>query len=190
ITTTETETIKTETETIKTETKTTDRVAKNSSNMHLKLKVIGFFLVAFVLVSCDSNKVFDQYIEVENANWKKENVAKFSVNIDDTTNAHNLYINIRNRGDYAYSNLYLFVKIEGPDGNFSVDTVNCTLADKSGKWLGKGIGDLFDYNVPYIGGFKFAKAGTYNFSLEQAMRVENGLEGISDVGLRIEKLDK
>ncbi|HRN42503.1 MAG TPA: hypothetical protein PK649_10595 [Vicingus sp.] len=41
-----------------------------------------------------------------------------------------------------------------------------------------------------MGGFKFAKSGTYNFSLEQAMRVENGLEGISDVGLRIEKLDK
>ncbi len=162
-------------------------MVKNSLNINFKSKVIGLFLIAFVLISCDSNKVFDQYIEVEDANWKKENIAKFSVNIEDTTNAHNLYINIRNKGDYAYSNLYLFVKIEGPDGNFSIDTVNCTLADKSGKWLGKGIGDLYDYNVPYIGGFKFAKSGTYNFSFEQAMRVENGLDGISDIGLRIEK---
>jgi len=164
-------------------------VANNFININSFTKVATLVAVSFFLISCDSNKVFDQYIEVENANWKKENVAKFSVNIEDTTSAHNLYINIRNKGDYAFSNLYLFVKIEGPDGNFSIDTVNCTLADKSGKWLGKGIGDLFDYNVPYIGGFKFAKSGTYNFSLEQAMRVENGLEGISDVGLRIEKLD-
>jgi gliding motility-associated lipoprotein GldH len=164
-------------------------VVKNSLNINFKSKVIGLFLIAFVLISCDSNKVFDQYIEVENANWKKENVAKFAVDIIDTTNAHNLYINVRNKGNYAYSNLYLFVKIEGPDGNFSVDTVNCTLADKSGKWLGKGIGDLFDLRVPYYGGFKFAKKGTYQFSLEQAMRVENGLEGITDIGLRIEKIN-
>ena len=139
------------------------------------------------MISCDSNKVFDQYIEVENATWKRENIAKFSIDITDTTNAHNLYINVRNKGNYPYSNLYMFVKIEGPDGNFSIDTVNCILADKSGKWLGNGIGDLWDVKVPYIGGFKFAKSGNYEFSFEQAMRVENGLEGITDIGLRIER---
>lgn len=159
---------------------------KISSNLLLK-NPITIVLIALLLLSCDSNKVFDQYIEVENSTWKKENVAKFTVNITDTTNAHNLYINIRNKGSYAFSNLYLFVKIEGPDGNFSLDTVNCTLADKGGKWLGKGIGDLWDVKVPYIGGFKFAKSGDYQFSFEQAMRVENGLEGITDVGLRIER---
>ncbi|MCB9175169.1 MAG: gliding motility lipoprotein GldH [Flavobacteriales bacterium] len=147
------------------------------------------FLLALLLFSCDSNKVFDQYIEVENGDWKRENVAKFTVNISDTTSAHNLYINVRNKGNYPFSNLYMFVKIEGPDGNFSIDTVNCTLADKSGKWLGKGIGDLWDVKVPYIGGFKFAHSGEYQFSFEQAMRVENGLQGISDIGLRIERKD-
>jgi gliding motility-associated lipoprotein GldH len=68
-----------------------------------------------------------------------------------------------------------------------IDTVNCKLADNSGKWLGKGIGDLWDLQIPYIGGFKFAQKGKYTVSLEQAMRVENGLEGITDVGLRVEK---
>lgn len=147
----------------------------------------SIFGLLLFLISCDSNKVFDQYMEVENATWKRENIAKFSVDIKDTTAAHNLYINVRNKGNYPYSNLYLFIKIEGPDGNFSVDTVNCILADKSGKWLGKGIGDLWDVQVPYIGGFKFAKSGEYQFSFEQAMRVENGLEGITDIGLRIER---
>lgn len=155
-----------------------------SKSFGLRSSVFGLFLF---LISCDSNKVFDQYMEVENATWKRENIAKFSVDIKDTTTTHNLYINLRNKGNYPYSNLYLFVKIEGPDGNFSIDTVNCILADKSGKWLGKGIGDLWDLQVPYIGGFKFAKSGEYQFSFEQAMRVENGLEGITDIGLRIER---
>lgn len=147
----------------------------------------GFLFFSFFLFSCDGNKVFEQYIEVENGVWKRENIAKFTVDIQDTTTFHNLYINVRNKGNYPYSNLYLFVTIQGPDGSQQTDTVNCVLADKRGKWLGKGIGDLWDLKLPYIGGFKFAQSGNYIFSYEQAMRVENGLKGISDVGLRIEK---
>lgn len=154
-----------------------------------KSKIFFLFLFALIFASCDGNKVFEQYIEVENGVWQKENLAKFKVNIVDTTNAHNLYINIRNKGDYAFSNLYLFVTIQGPEGGSSTDTVNCVLADKRGKWLGKGIGDLWDLRLPYIGGFKFAKPGDYVFTFEQAMRVENGLEGITDLGLRIERKD-
>tara|TARA_R110001592_G_scaffold61993_1_gene189420 strand:- start:2904 stop:3407 length:504 start_codon:yes stop_codon:yes gene_type:complete len=146
-------------------------------------------LVCLFLFSCDSNKMFEQYVEVENGVWKKENLAKFTVDVTDTTNAHNLYINVRNKGDYPYSNLYLFVTIQGPDGGSSTDTVNCVLADKRGKWLGKGIGDLWDLRLPYIGGFKFAQSGKYTFTYEQAMRVENGVEGIADLGLRIERKD-
>jgi len=86
-----------------------------------------------------------------------------------------------------YSNLYLFVTIKGPDGNKQRDTVNCMLADKRGQWLGKGIGDLWDLKIPYIGDFKFAQEGKYTVSFEQAMRVKNGLKGITDVGLRVEK---
>lgn len=152
--------------------------------------ILLLFLLVVGLLSCDSNKVFEEYIAVENGVWLKENVASFEFEAQDTITAHNLYINIRNKGNYAYSNLYLFVTLQGPNGNVLKDTVNCVLADNRGKWLGSGIGDLWDLRVPYIGDFKFAQTGNYVVTLEQAMRVENGLEGISDVGLRVEKADK
>ncbi|MGB0881565.1 MAG: gliding motility lipoprotein GldH [Vicingaceae bacterium] len=151
-----------------------------------KILAIIFLMVGFV--SCDSNKVFEEYIEVENANWKKENIASFQFEAKDTTAAHNLYINVRNTGTYAYSNIYLFVTMQGPNGGLLKDTVNCVLADNRGKWLGNGVGDLWDLRIPYVGGFKFAQSGKYTVSLEQAMRVENGLEGITDIGLRVEKV--
>ena len=150
-------------------------------------KITGFLALIFMIISCDSNKVFEEYIEVEDATWKKENVASFEFEAKDTVQAHNLYINIRNTGNYAYSNLYLFVTLQGPDGGLLKDTVNCILADNRGKWLGSGVGDLWDLQMPYIGGFKFAKKGKYIISYEQAMRVEKGLKGITDVGLRVEK---
>jgi gliding motility-associated lipoprotein GldH len=152
------------------------------------VKIVGFFFLGFSIISCDSNKVFEAYIEVENANWQKENVASFEFSAIDTTLAHNLYINVRNTGMYPYSNLYLFVTMQGPNGGVLKDTVNCILADNRGKWLGTGVGDLWDLKIPYVGGFKFAQAGSYIVSLEQGMRAENGLEGITDIGLRVEKV--
>jgi gliding motility-associated lipoprotein GldH len=149
-------------------------------------KILGIFFIALGLVSCDTNKVFEEYIEVENANWQKENVASFKFTTKDTVKAHNLYINVRNTGEYAFSNVYLFVTMQGPNGGLLKDTVNCVLADNRGKWLGKGVGDLWDLRIPYVGGFKFAQSGDYTVTLEQAMRVENGLNGITDVGLRVE----
>lgn len=151
-----------------------------------KAYYILIFILMIGLLSCDSNKVFDKYVEVENANWKKENVASFEFFAKDTTAAHNLYINVRNTGTYSYSNLYLFVTMQGPNGGLIKDTVNCILADNRGKWLGNGVGDLWDLRIPYVGGFKFAQSGSYIVKLEQAMRVENGLEGITDIGLRVE----
>lgn len=153
-------------------------------------KIVSMVFLFIVLLSCDSNKIYEEYIEVENANWQKENIASFEFEAKDTSTAHNLYINIRNTGDYPYSNLYLFVTMQGPNGGLLKDTVNCILADNRGKWLGKGIGDLWDLRIPYVGGFKFAQKGNYVVSFEQAMRVEDGLKGITDVGLRVETANK
>jgi gliding motility-associated lipoprotein GldH len=150
------------------------------------IKILGLSLLVVLISSCDSNKIFEEYIEVENANWKKENIASFEFNAKDTTTAHNLYINVRNTGAYSYSNLYLFVTMQGPSGGLLKDTVNCILADNRGKWLGSGVGDLWDLRIPYVGGFKFAQSGNYIVTLEQAMRAEGGLDGITDIGLRVE----
>ena len=152
------------------------------------IKILGLSLLVVLTSSCDSNKIFEEYIEVKNANWKKENIASFEFNAKDTTTAHNLYINVRNTGTYSYSNLYLFVTMQGPSGGLLKDTVNCILADNRGKWLGSGVGDLWDLRIPYVGGFKFAQSGNYIVTLEQGMRVEAGLEGITDIGLRVEKV--
>ena len=39
------------------------------------IKILGVLFLMSGLISCDSNKVFEEYIEVKGANWQKENVA-------------------------------------------------------------------------------------------------------------------
>jgi gliding motility-associated lipoprotein GldH len=66
------------------------------------------------------------------------------------------------------------------------DTVEYILAEKSGKWRGSGIGDLFDNQFSYRKNIRFEKPGKYQLSIRQGMRAEQ-LKGIHDIGLRVEK---
>ena len=104
--------------------------------------------------------------------------------VDDTVGFYDLFINLRNENSYRYSNLYLFVEINFPNGKTSRDTVECPLADPTGRWYGSGLGDLYDNRILYKRQRQFPLAGEYSIMIEQAMR-DSVLRGISDVGFRL-----
>ncbi len=66
------------------------------------------------------------------------------------------------------------------------DTLNFRLADDRGRWLGRGIGDLYFIRLPYKQDILFPYKGIYRFEIVQGMRTD--LEGIRDVGLRVERI--
>ena len=145
---------------------------------------LGCFLVS--IVACDSKRVFEQNIDIPDYIWDKENPVYFDVPITDTMSLNNVYINIRNASGYGYSNIYLFLDTKYPDNSISRDTIECILADPTGKWLGDGSGDIWDNQILFKKNVRFRQIGTYKFRYEQAMRMPK-LPMIMDVGLRIEK---
>lgn len=138
------------------------------------------------LVSCDRKRVFESYSELDKNGWNKDSVVVFDVPVTDTIKNHNLYVNIRNKGTYAYSNLWLFMTTGSPDGQFRTDTVEFTLAEPSGRWKGSGIGGLHDNQILYKNSVYFPHKGIYVFKIKQGMR-DNVLQGIRDIGIRLEK---
>lgn len=151
------------------------------------LQVLLFAGIVLLLAACDTNRVFDQYKPIEDAVWHKDSLVNFDVPVKDTTQNHNLLINVRNDVNYRYSNLWLFVTIEQPGGTTVKDTFEMVLADPSGKWLGEGFGGLKNRKVIYRRNVFFPHSGNYSISLQQGMRNDE-LEGISDVGVRLEKV--
>jgi gliding motility-associated lipoprotein GldH len=137
-------------------------------------------------IACDQKKVFEAYHKIDEKGWNKDSIIVFTVHLTDTIKNNNLFVNIRNKGTYAYSNIYLFLTIGSPDGTLRTDTVEFTLADPSGKWRGSGIGGLHDNQIPYKSSVYFPHKGDYKFMIKQGMR-DNVLQGIRDVGFRVEK---
>ena len=97
-----------------------------------------------------------------------------------------MYVNVRNSNNYKFSNLYIFMHTKWPTGENETDTLQLFLASPDGKWLGNGLGDIYENQIQLKQNFKFYRSGQYRFTLEQAMRL-NPLPGIIDMGIRIEK---
>ncbi|HHJ11410.1 MAG TPA: gliding motility lipoprotein GldH [Bacteroidetes bacterium] len=149
------------------------------------------FLLSIVLSlsifinGCDPDRVFEENKEIPEYNWKMNDPVQFKVLVKDTVSSHAVYVNIRNFSDYPYSNIYLFIHVISPTGAELTDTVNFLLADKRGKWLGRGLGDLYFLQLPYKQHIRFPYSGVYTFVIKQGMRTD--LKGIRDVGLRVER---
>lgn len=141
-------------------------------------------VLVFFLSSCDTHTVFDDNKKFSDDVWKAGQIVRFDVKLEDTVNIHKFYLNIRHTTSYRYANLFLFINTTFPDGSEARDTVECILADPSGKWLGKGISNIRDNQVLLRRGIRFPQKGTYIFEFEQAMR-EPELKGIMDIGMRI-----
>ena len=155
------------------------------------MKKFGFIILFAFLLACDSAKVFEENIALENHIWSLENQPKFQTEITDTLTEMNIIVNIRHTARYPFSNLWLFVNTTNPEGAQSQDTLECVLAAKDGRWLGSGLGDIWDIQIP-LKTQSFSIPGDYVFEIEQSMRYGNKarieqLPEIMNVGFRIEK---
>jgi gliding motility-associated lipoprotein GldH len=151
----------------------------------------GLFILFFAILfsSCDKSRVYEKDVKIPKFEWDMNNPLTFEVPITDTISSYNMYFNIRNASGYSFSNLFLFFTVRAPDGKRERDTVEIKLADETGRWLGSGLGDIWDNKVLFKENFRFPVSGTYFFEMEQAMRV-NPLLYIMDAGIRIEYAEK
>ena len=144
------------------------------------------------LLSCDKKRVFDEYKSVGES-WKKDSIISFNFNQTDTINVYNLFVNIRNNDNYQFSNLFLIVAMQQPNGLTKVDTLQYEMTNPDGSLLGEGFSDIKENKLFYKEKLRFQQAGNYKVTVKQAIRktgkiVGEALEGVSDVGFRIESL--
>lgn len=147
------------------------------------------------LVSCSDNIEFSKYESLPNASWEANKNVSFKFEITDTISSKDLFINIRNNRNYAYSNLFVITELDFPNGTKIIDTLQYEMTDNFGKFLGKGFTDIKENKLFYKENKVFPLNGEYEFKVHQAMR-KNGdlkvipfLEGVQDVGFSIEKTE-
>ncbi|MCD6346058.1 MAG: gliding motility lipoprotein GldH [Bacteroidales bacterium] len=155
------------------------------------MKTIRYFLVFTILVlalwSCRTGYLFDGSKSLDTAGWLADDFVQFTAEVEDLDQEFDIDIHLRYDGRYAYSNLFLFIDTYAPTGVSLRDTLECMFADRSGRWLGRGIGGHYTLEVPYKQRVKFPYKGSYRFKIQHGMRAEK-LEHIKDIGISIKRI--
>lgn len=149
-------------------------------------KVHDLLLISLVLVGigCSDDRIFEEFKEINAAKWEAKDTLSFDFGTLNITDKKSL-IALRFNESYAYSNCY--VRVISYDSTMTImenRLINIPLFDsKSGKPLGKGIGNTFTRydTIPFA-----IAPNTRKFTLLQYMRTDQ-LEGIESVGIKILK---
>ena len=152
---------------------------------HLYGGVSVLLFPVIMLTGCDT-ALFHDSQKIPNKIWQRDHTIRFEVPVEDTMKSYDFYIDLRNEGTYPYSNIYMFVNTTFPSGGSARDTVECILADRTGRWLGSGLGDIWDNHILFKKNVRFPTGGTYIFEFDQGMRMD-ALPDIIDLGISIEK---
>ncbi|MBR3565069.1 MAG: gliding motility lipoprotein GldH [Paludibacteraceae bacterium] len=145
--------------------------------MNKIIKYISLSVIAVAMLSCSQKIAYSQYQTIADSRWNDSDTLVYHVNIDDTTTAYDVIIDVRHTINYQYQNLWLFV---------NSDTIDFYLANSRGEWLGNGVGELREMPVLYKSNMRFDSCGVYDYKIVQAMRNKE-LKGIKEVGLIVEK---
>ena len=154
------------------------------NNILLLISVAGL-----LLVSCGNNITYTESYPMADNTWRLMDIKSFNAQITDTAVLNNMFFTIRTGTDYPFRNIFLFASISLPDGTNLTDTLEYSLADDKGNWLGSGFGDVRELKLPYRYNVYFPERGEYIFEVRHGMRVED-LKGVYDFGLRIENTGK
>lgn len=131
------------------------------------MRILLFFLVVG-FVSCQNENKKEVYHSFNNNTWNTDSIVSFELDNIDTTSSHDLYLMVRHTTNFKFQNLFLFTNFENQQ-----DTLELFLSEKSGRWLGKGFGEIKELKIRIKENVNFKENQDQIFSIEQAMRYED-----------------
>lgn len=114
--------------------------------------IIAIAILSVAVVSCsDGQRDYSRWTDLPQEGWAYGDT--LCLTLVDTSLVENdslvrrpLSLGLTHTNDYPYSNLWIEVTYHG-DGMYYRDTVNVTLADVYGRWLGSGFGANYQHLI-------------------------------------------
>jgi len=149
---------------------------------------VKFLLVAFVFVflSCDKNKIYDNFdFNFENNRWEENDIRIFEFENNQSEEACDLKLHFGHISGFQFKEVPLEVVITAPDGESEVFSINVKLIDESGKDIGDCTGDICDV-FQTIKTFETLENGKYKVAVKSKFTGPY-LPNVLGVGIVIEK---
>ncbi|MEM7297088.1 MAG: gliding motility lipoprotein GldH [Bacteroidota bacterium] len=149
--------------------------------------IISLCIGILIITSCDSNRIYQDFNDMDEAFWHMDSIQSFNFEIEDTTKRYNVLATFRNSSSYPFYNLYFQYTISDSTNNvIEQELKEINFFDpKTGEPFGSGLGDLFDHTYALREEYRFKETGFYRVDLQQFMRMDT-LPYVLSVGARVE----
>jgi gliding motility-associated lipoprotein GldH len=142
-----------------------------------------------LLASCNPNKVFERYENIDNNKWAKDKIVTFEVEINDISVPYDVELALRHSSYYVWADILVNLTTVYPDGEERMKDYDLFLRNKDGSFKAEGAGDLWDITFPLMEKASFNVKGKYIFKIQNIMpRLET--DDIMQVGLIVKKSKK
>ena len=153
-------------------------------------KLSLFFFVLLIGLGCSFSSHLYTY-EFSNG-WKNNEIVTFDFKTSENKSNYNLFLLLRHNNNYSFSNIFLITELNLANGSISSDTLQYTLSDPSGKWLGEKSLSIVEHKLLFKKNIDLLKDSVNYLSVRNSMRLNNvispieNLENILDLSLLIE----
>ncbi|MCF6170258.1 MAG: gliding motility lipoprotein GldH [Bacteroidales bacterium] len=142
-----------------------------------------FFLfpVLFLLYSCGQPVVFKEHKKFEDVSWNRFDILFFEVPVQ-AGDYLDFYLALRHHTNFPYDYLDANITFYMPGGGMRTAEYHFKLKQKNGEWKAKGMGELWDIELPVSDSLHFKKAGICKVRVENKM-TKTETPGLVEVGL-------
>lgn len=153
--------------------------------MKLKSSLI-IVLLSTMLVSCGEAPFFEKAYSFEDREWSQDVKPEYTVDFKDINKEYDFILSLRTSTDYKYSNLWVFMKTETPDGTVAREPFEIKITNPDGSWIGEKSGSVVTTKL-YFRRRKMPVAGTYKFTLEQGI-TESRIDEVHDLTFQVDEV--
>ena len=150
----------------------------------------GFIVLALLLLtlmSCNFNRIYNKHEGIPELVWRRAYVLTFEVDIQDISIPYDIDVAVRHAEGFPNKVLKIKASLTNPSGETLTNPFDLVLADEDGKWIGSGMGQIWDTEVSILDDFRFQEVGTYTFMIEHNMNAEM-VPLVMEIGLVVDKV--
>lgn len=144
-----------------------------------QILIMAFAVASAAVVGCGPGPASSDAVQLNPSGWGALDTAVMTFHVEHPDHRHDLQFGLRHGEDYPFSNLFLFVELEYPNGKTLLDTLECPLGAPDGRWYGEGRGWV-DLRVGYKEAVAFPIPGDYTLKVVHAMR-RDPLPGVAEL---------
>lgn len=148
--------------------------------------VLSISIWTLTVISCTDQQSPFRAVKRFDGKWAKNIPAVFDFNIDQLQEERDFLFVLRHNDAYEFSNIFLFVETQYPDGTSKLDTLEYELTHKDGRWKSVGLGRTKEITLRFKEKASMKECGPYKITVLQGMRRDT-LHGIEDLSLIIDK---